>query len=223
MRGLKTLAVAMAAVLLAAGCATFRDRQWGTCAIAGGIVGAAAGGITGGVVANNGSGGPSDGERGAAIGGGIAGGALIGAILGHALCDPMKPMPAPPPVAAPPPPPPAKGTKLAEIGETFFDFDKAELKTTDGAKDVLAGVVKTMKDNPSLRIVIEGHTDSVGTDAYNQRLSERRASAVRSYLIAQGIEASRISTKGYGESKPKASNETAAGRAQNRRAEVIAD
>ena len=124
----------------------------------------------------------------------------------------------PPPVA----PPPAKGTKLGTVGEAFFDFDKSELKP--GAASVLADAMNSMRDNPSLRVIIEGHTDSVGTDAYNQRLSERRANAVRDYLVRQqGIERSRIDTRGYGESRPVASNTTAAGRAQNRRVEVIAE
>jgi OOP family OmpA-OmpF porin len=79
-----------------------------------------------------------------------------------------------------------------------------------------------MKDNPGLKVSVEGHTDSVGSDAYNERLSERRAHAVKDYLVHQGIDASRISTVGYGEAKPVASNKTESGRAQNRRAEIIA-
>ncbi|HZP42261.1 MAG TPA: OmpA family protein [Candidatus Binatia bacterium] len=225
MRELKVLAVALAVVVLASGCATFRDREWGTCAIAGGIIGGAIGGTAGGVAVNNTENHPSNGDRGGAIAGGVVGGALLGALLGHVICDPMKP--APKPVAAPappppPPPPPPKGTKLGTVGETYFDFDKAEIKAHDG-RGVLDEIVKTMRDNPSLRVVVEGHTDAIGSDAYNQRLSERRANAVKRYLVAQGIDASRIDTRGFGKSKPVADNGTAAGRAKNRRAEIIAE
>jgi OOP family OmpA-OmpF porin len=81
--------------------------------------------------------------------------------------------------------------------------------------------VRLMNDKSDLRVSVEGHTDSIGSDAYNQRLSERRAKAVRDYMISQGIDASRITTRGFGESKPVADNKTAAGRAENRRVEII--
>jgi OOP family OmpA-OmpF porin len=74
-----------------------------------------------------------------------------------------------------------------------------------------------------MRVSIEGHTDSIGTDAYNQKLSERRARTVRDHMVGQGIAADRITTRGFGESKPIASNETAEGRAQNRRVEIFAE
>jgi OOP family OmpA-OmpF porin len=69
-------------------------------------------------------------------------------------------------------------------------------------------------------VIAEGHTDSIGSDAYNQKLSEQRAESVRRYLVNGGIEAGRISTEGFGESRPVASNQTADGRAQNRRVEL---
>jgi len=86
-----------------------------------------------------------------------------------------------------------------------------------------ACVARALRDNPSLHVVVEGHTDSVGSDSYNHKLSERRAKAVRDYLVREGIDASRITTRGYGKSRPVASNDTAEGRAENRRAEIIAD
>jgi OOP family OmpA-OmpF porin len=212
----------MLAVFAASGCA-LQDRKWGSCAIGGAVIGGTVGGITGGVATNNAQDSPTDEERLAGILGGTAAGLLLGALLGHAICDPVKEPPPPPPVAAPPPPPPppAKGTKIATVGEAHFDFDRAELKPS--ATEVLREAVRTLKDNPDLRVVVEGHTDSVGSDAYNQRLSERRAEAVKRYLVAQGIEASRLSTHGYGESKPAASNDTAEGRARNRRVEIVAE
>jgi len=81
-------------------------------------------------------------------------------------------------------------------------------------------VVAPMKEHRELRALIEGHTDSIGPEAYNQRLSERRANAVRDYMVSRGIEGSRITTKGWGESKPIASNETKGGQAKNRRVEI---
>lgn len=122
-----------------------------------------------------------------------------------------------------PPPPLAKGTKLGTVGEAYFDFDKADLETADGARDVLAEVLRVMRDNPTLHVMVEGHTDSVGSDAYNQKLSERRAGAVKAYLVRQGIDAGRLDTRGYGETRPVATNSAAAGRAQNRRAELIVE
>lgn len=100
----------------------------------------------------------------------------------------------------------------------LFDFDKAVLKP-EGQRQ-LAAVVQELKENPTLNAEIVGHTDSVGTDAYNDGLSKRRAEAVRNYLVAQGIAASRLSVAWKGEREPIAPNTTAEGRAQNRRVEV---
>src|SRR5213594_1958989 len=223
MRELKIVAGAVAIVFSLTGCAV-RQRSWSTCAVVGAVVGATVGGVTGGAAVNNGKRHPSNEERGAGIGGGIAAGALIGGLLGHVICDPVKPAPAPPPVAQappPPPPPPAKGTKLATLGGANFDFNKAEVRPE--GRTVLDGAVKTLKDNPGTKVVIEGHTDSIGGDAYNKKLSERRAEAVKRYLVRQGIDAGRIRTVGYGKTKPVADNTTEEGRAKNRRAEVVVE
>jgi OOP family OmpA-OmpF porin len=77
-----------------------------------------------------------------------------------------------------------------------------------------------LNENPDKRVAFEGHTDSVGTERYNQGLSERRASSARDYVAKKGIPAARIATRGFGESKPIADNKTADGRAKNRRVEV---
>jgi len=224
MRERLTAVVAVLVLASMTGCANIRDREWDGCALAGGVIGAAVGGITGGVAMNNTKDNASNAERGGAIGGGILAGGALGALLGHVICDPEKTAPPPPPPPAPAPAkaaPPAPGTKLGTVGSAYFDFNKASIKSHAG-KDVLGDVVKTMKDNPSLHVLIEGHTDSIGSDSYNQRLSERRAQAVKGYLVDQGIDGSRIKTEGFGKSKPVASNKTEAGRAQNRRAEIIA-
>ena len=102
--------------------------------------------------------------------------------------------------------------------DTFFDFDKATLKPDGQAKlDDLASQLQGM----NLEVVIAvGHTDSVGADAYNQKLSIRRAEAVKGYLVSKGIDTNRVYTEGKGEQQPIADNKTAAGRAKNRRVEI---
>ena len=99
-----------------------------------------------------------------------------------------------------------------------FDFDKATIRAD--ARPVLDEAITILKEQGGIAVVAEGHTDSTGPDTYNQGLSERRAKSVRDYLVAGGIDASRIETAGYGESQPVADNSTRDGRAQNRRVEL---
>ena len=122
-------------------------------------------------------------------------------------------------------PPAAQTRKDSEfVGVTLqagalFDVDKSELKPRGKEKlDVLARKLKETISTDS--VDIEGHTDATGTDAYNQKLSERRAQAVKNYLALRGIPAERIHTAGYGEARPIASNASVQGRSQNRRVEV---
>ncbi len=96
-----------------------------------------------------------------------------------------------------------------------FDFDKAVIKPE--AEGVLDAAVEVLKENPDVSVRVSGYTDSVGTEEYNQGLSERRAKSVRDYLVSHGIEAARLTAVGYGESNPVADNATKDGRAQNRR------
>ena len=129
--------------------------------------------------------------------------------------------PAPAPKAAPAPAPapaPAAATKVTYAADTFFDFDKSVLKADGKAKlDDLAGKVKAI----NLEVIIAvGHTDSVGADAYNQKLSVKRADAVKAYLVSKGIEKNRVYTEGKGEKQPVADNKTDAGRSKNRRVEI---
>src|SRR5829696_7763241 len=130
------------------------------------------------------------------------------------VARPAPPAPAPAPAA---PQPPA-ATKVTYAADAFFDFDKAVLKPEGKAKlDDLVSKVKGI----NLEVIIAvGHTDSVGTDAYNQRLSVRRAEAVKAYLVSKGIEKNRVYTEGKGEKQPVADNKTAEGRAKNRRVEI---
>ncbi len=101
----------------------------------------------------------------------------------------------------------------------FFDSGKSVLKA--GARNALAKIADQLRTSPDLRIAIEGHTDSVGTDALNQALSDKRAAAVRDYLVSRGLPADRMTMTGLGETAPVATNDTAAGRQQNRRVELI--
>ncbi len=135
------------------------------------------------------------------------------------------PAPAPAPVVAPPPPPPAAAAPAAPVSEkvtfaadAFFDFDKSVLKPEAKAKlDDLVAKTKAV----ALEVIIAvGHTDAVGADAYNQKLSVARSEAVKAYLVSKGIEKNRVYTEGKGEKQPVADNKTAEGRAKNRRVEI---
>jgi OOP family OmpA-OmpF porin len=134
------------------------------------------------------------------------------------------PVPEPAPVVVPPAPAPKpaiieKGRQTLNVE---FDFDKSTIKK--GYYKDIDDLAKVMKDYPDLNVVIEGHTDSVGTAAYNKKLSQRRADAVKKYMVEEsGIDANHITAKGFGEEKPIASNDTDEGRQQNRRVEAAVD
>jgi OOP family OmpA-OmpF porin len=158
---------------------------------------------------------------------------------------PPPPPPPPPPPAAPPPNPDLDGDgvlnerdkcpntrpgavvdldgceveAVISLDGVYFDFDKATLKPE--AMSVLNQAAALLDKHERVVVEVAGHTDSVGSEAYNQGLSMRRADAVRDYLVSKGVKASRLSAKGYGESQPVASNDTDAGRAENRRVELI--
>ncbi|HEX2061294.1 MAG TPA: OmpA family protein, partial [Thermoanaerobaculia bacterium] len=102
--------------------------------------------------------------------------------------------------------------------DILFDYDSAALRST--SRNTLNELATNFRQYPDNRIVVEGHTDSTGSDAYNQRLSEQRAANVADYLIDQGVAAGNIIVYGYGESRPKSSNDTAEGRQLNRRVEI---
>ena len=108
--------------------------------------------------------------------------------------------------------------KKIVLRSVHFDFNKSNIRPD--AVPVLNEAVNVLKDEGTVAVIVAGHTDSIGTDAYNMKLSGRRANAVRDYLIKHGIPAKRIRVEAFGESKPVASNDTADGRAQNRRVEL---
>jgi len=142
------------------------------------------------------------------------------ASLPKAVCEPPPPPPppAPPKPVAPPPPPAPTVERVTLAADALFDFDKADIKSDAKAKlddlvSKLAGV--------TLEVMIAvGHTDTVGADAYNEKLSVRRAEAVKKYLVSKGVEPNRVYTEGKGERQPVADNRTAEGRAKNRRVEI---
>jgi OOP family OmpA-OmpF porin len=205
------------AVLLPAalGCAAM-DKPWGKGALIGAITTATAAGTAAGVAANQDAFGDADPEtRGAAIGIGIVGGAAVGALVGHLFFDKEA---EPGPVAAVAPPPAPAPPPIQVLRGAHFAFDSAAL--TPAAETDLTTTLETLEAEPALRVRIDGHTDSVGSDTYNLGLSERRAASVKAYLVARGIAPDRIAVRGLGSSDPVASNATPAGRAQNRRVEI---
>ena len=129
--------------------------------------------------------------------------------------EPVKAVEAPLPVEKPK----AQVVKLTYSTDTLFDFDKSVLKPEGRA--MLNGLVGKINHDFNLEVIIAvGHTDWIGTNAYNQKLGLRRAEAVKAYLVSAGIEKTRVYTDSKGETQPVASNKTAAGRAQNRRVEI---
>jgi OmpA-OmpF porin, OOP family len=104
------------------------------------------------------------------------------------------------------------------LDDVLFDFDRSNLKPEAAA--ILDRLVAFMNENKDKRAELSGHTDNVGTEAYNRKLSERRVDSVRDYVVKKGVDSGRISGQGFGESKPIAENKSAEGRAKNRRVEI---
>lgn len=146
--------------------------------------------------------------------------------LGAAPAPESEPEPAPAPAPeepaaapAPPPPPAAPATpRIIQLPGVQFVTNSAHLLPV--SRSTLNRAVRILKDNPDISAEVAGYTDSTGKASYNLGLSQRRAEAVKQYLVRHGIDATRLSAKGYGEADPIASNRTAAGRAQNRRVEL---
>jgi len=191
-------------MLASAGCASMNQKERGA------VIGAGAGAAIGGVIGNQ----TGSTARGAIIGA-VVGGAA-GAIIGHQMDQQAKELDQSIP-----------GAKVERVGEgievTFdsgllFDFDSDKIRP-DAAKNFqeLANSLKKFGDS---NLLIVGHTDSQGEDAYNMNLSQRRANSASAYLQSLGVPASRISTAGRGEAEPVATNDTDAGRQLNRRVEV---
>ena len=179
----------------------------------GAAIGTAAGAVIGGILGNNiGKGGNA--PLGAVLGGVVGG--VAGGVIGDKMDKQAKEIKETLP-----------GAEVERVGEGIkvtlnentvnFDFNSANLTTL--AKTNLDKLVTVLKNNPDTNINIYGHTDSIGSDAVNLRISSQRAAAVKNYFVANGISASRMFTEGLGKSSPIASNDTDAGRAKNRRVE----
>lgn len=210
----KVLVLPLFVALTLSGCASTGESGDSSRTATGAILG----GIVGGIVAHN-TGDSSSRTRTAV---GAVAGAAVGGAIGHSMDE--------------------KERKIREIAaerdasemeverlrddllrvsvssEASFDFDRSDLKPE--FKPTLDRVARVLRGDPGLRITIIGFTDSVGSEAYNLRLSQRRAEATAAYLVSQGVSSSQIATEGLGEAEPRASNATEAGRAQNRRVEI---
>lgn len=188
------------------GCAGVQKQDWPTCAAVGGVTGAALGAIESSTYAG----------WGALIGGGVAAAYCWANGMEEetvAVVETVEPMP-----QTQPEPEPAAAPVRVEL-DVKFDFDRDVVKQ-DSYSDI-QNLADFMKEYRQTTTVLEGHTDSVGTDAYNQRLSERRANAVRRVLVDElGVEGNRVNAVGYGESRPVADNSTEEGRAINRSVEA---
>jgi outer membrane protein OmpA-like peptidoglycan-associated protein len=203
--------VLLASVLvLAAGCATNPDgtTEYKRTAI-GALGGAAVGAGAGALIAGSGHRG-----TGALVGGAV--GAVAGGAVGNYMDRQAAEMKRQLPEAAVA----REGDKLyvALSSGILFDVDKSDVRPT--AKDSVARAAEVLVKYPDTYVTVEGHTDSTGKPDYNQRLSERRADAVRDLLVQYGVPASRLSIKGYGESNPVADNSTPEGRQSNRRVQL---
>lgn len=218
---------------LLTGCATHSDgtaplnqRTWPICSVIGGLVGGGLGAVE--------------------SGGWAAGGAALGILTGGLICyaqdgdedgdgvfDRRDRCPDTPantpvdhrgcplpqyPVSVPAEPAQSEVITLSDAGDVLFAFNQSELTPT--AKSQLDSIMGKLEDADVVSIKVVGFTDSVGSDAYNQALSQRRASSVAEYLLSQGVAPNKLTSEGKGESQPVADNETDEGRAKNRRVEL---
>ncbi len=198
--------VLLLATLLAIACASDPNKR----AKRGAGAGAAAGAVVGAVVGNQ-SGNP---RTGAVVG--AAAGAAIGAAIGHRMDQQQKELQQIPGVEVTRPAENEIAVRLTN--DILFDFDSAALRSE--SRQTLRDLAQNFRRYPDEVFDVEGHTDNVGSPDYNQTLSGRRAGSVRDYLVDQGVPSSRITARGYGESRPKASNNTPEGRQLNRRVEI---
>lgn len=217
------------------GCATTSDGSaplnqgnWPVCSAIGGLIGGGLGAIESSAWAAGGG-----------VAGIVAGGLICYALDGDEDGDgvfdrrdrcpgtpantPVKhngcPLPQYPAAVKTPEPLPAEEViTLSDAGDVLFEFDKSDL--TPQAREQLSGLMDRLKSADVVSIKVAGHTDSKGSDEYNQKLSERRANSVVAYLVSQGLAPGKLSSEGFGESQPVADNSSDEGRAQNRRVEI---
>ena len=186
------------------GCASLNNKERGA------LIGTGAGAAIGGAIGSKNGGTAKGAIIGAAVGG------AAGVIIGHQMDQQARELDQNIP-----------GAEVERVGEgiqvTFesgllYDFNSAEVKPT--ARQNLQTLAASLDRYPDTELLIAGHTDSVGTDSYNQQLSERRAQAAADYLVSQGVSRSRLRTVGMGEAEPVDTSNTEAGQARNRRVEI---
>ena len=176
----------------------------------GATIGAVAGAIAGAVIGNQ----SGNNRTGAVIG--AAAGAAVGAAVGRRMDKQEQELRQIEGVEVTRPSEGEINVRLTS--DILFDFNSSALRGS--SRDTLRDLAQNFRQYPDNRLMVEGHTDSVGTDSYNQKLSEQRAANVADYLIEQGVSASTITVYGYGESRPKETNDTPEGRQLNRRVEI---
>jgi len=207
---IRKLSILVFATLLAASCASSNPDDQNQKAKRGAGIGAAAGAVVGAMIGNQ-TGNP---KTGAAVGAAI--GAAAGGVIGHRMDQQQKELQQIPGVEVSRP---AENEIAVQLtNDILFDFNSAALRPE--SQQTLRDLAGNFQRYPDETISVEGHTDNVGAIDYNQNLSERRAYSVKDYLSTQGVPGSRITAIGYGESRPKASNETPEGRQLNRRVEI---
>ncbi len=218
--GTGALALILVSALLG-GCASTRVASPLECAAIGAVLLGGTGGAVGSELDDN------DGNDTAGPAVGAVVGVVAGASAGYLLCSLLpeaKPAPraaAPAPVPAPPaaaPPAPKQQPARIVLRGVNFAHDSAAIDASSAV--VLDVAAETLRSNPGVRVAVEGHTDSTGSDSYNQALSERRAASVSAHLVKGGVAADRLQSAGYGESRPVASNTSEDGRRMNRRVEL---
>jgi outer membrane protein OmpA-like peptidoglycan-associated protein len=209
---MKKLLASTLTVLLFATTTVFAQTDDHAKAKKGAIIGGIAGAIAGGVISNNRNG--HSGKRGAIVGGlaGTAAGAIVGAMMDKQERQLRQIQGVDVTRTA------DNELKVTVKNDVLFDYNSAGLRAA--SRSSLREMANVFEQYPNTTIAVEGFTDSTGSAAYNERLSERRASSVANYIESLGVNGSRVETIGYGESRPRASNNTASGRQLNRRVEI---
>jgi outer membrane protein OmpA-like peptidoglycan-associated protein len=209
---MKKLLASTLTVLLFATTTVFAQTDDHAKAKKGAIIGGIAGAIAGGVISNNRNG--HSGKRGAIVGGlaGTAAGAIVGAMMDKQERQLRQIQGVDVTRTA------DNELKVTVKNDVLFDYNSAGLRSA--SRSSLREMANVFEQYPNTTIAVEGFTDSTGSAAYNERLSERRASSVANYLENLGVNGSRVETIGYGESRPRATNNTASGRQLNRRVEI---
>ena len=206
---IRKYSVVLIATLFALACATSQDDP-NAKAKRGAGVGAATGAVVGAIIGNQ----SGNNRTGAVVG--AAAGAAIGAAIGHRMDQQQKELQQIPGVEVTRP---SEGEIAVQLtNDILFDFNSADLRSE--SRSTLRDLASNFQRYPDETVSVEGHTDNVGSPSYNQTLSERRAYSGKDYLVSQGMPSSRITAIGYGETRPKATNDTPEGRQLNRRVEI---